>query len=108
MGDIININCKNCNDSEDYFIGMGMSGQLTNLYHCPKCNYLDLGLDQTIKNLSEDINDFMKIKNFYCSDCKSSNVISAMNVIKEADIPNYTCHKCGEKQLQVFNAGNWD
>jgi len=45
MGEIININCKNCNDNEDYFIGMGMSGHLTNLYHCSKCNYLDLKLD---------------------------------------------------------------
>tara|TARA_R110002153_G_scaffold269220_1_gene434678 strand:- start:138 stop:491 length:354 start_codon:yes stop_codon:yes gene_type:complete len=117
MGDIININCKNCNDNEDYFIGMGWSGQLTNLYHCPKCNYLDIELDQDTENLLNSINnlkigsDFIlesDVKNIYCSECKSSNIISVMNVIEEKDIPKYNCHKCNEKQLEVFSTGNWD
>lgn len=111
MGDIININCKNCNDNEDYFIGMGMSGQLTNLYHCPKCNYLDLELDPEIESFRKDVKDYMtdsKTKNIYCSKCKSSNIISVMNVIKDTDVPKYKCYKCGEKQLEVFPAGDWD
>ena len=117
MGDIININCKKCNDDEDYFIGMGMSGQLTNLYHCPKCNYLDVELDQDTENLLNSLNnhkigsDFnleFDIKNIYCSECKSSNIISVMNVVEEKDIPKYNCHSCGEKQLEVFPTGNWD
>ena len=107
MGDIININCKNCNDNEDYFIGMGMSGQLTNLYHCPKCNYLDLELDPEIESFRKNIKD-SNLKNIYCSKCKSSNIISVMNIIEEKDIPKYDCHKCGKKQLEVFPAGNWD
>ena len=111
MGEIININCKNCNDNEDYFIGMGMSGHLTNLYHCSKCNYLDLKLDPEREKFRKDIKDYMKnsdIKNIYCSKCKSSNIISVMNEIKEADVPKYKCHKCGKKQLEVFPAGDWD
>ena len=113
MGDIININCKNCNDNEDYFIGMGMSGQLTNLYHCPKCNYLDLELDQDTENflnhkIGSDFSSEFDIKNIYCSEYKLSNIISVMNVIEEKDIPKYDCHKCGEKQLEVFATGNWD
>ena len=117
MGDIININCKNCNDNEDYFIGMGMSGQLTNLYHCQKCNYLDIELDQDTENFLKAIDnhktgsDFTlenDVKNIYCSKCKSSNIISVMNVIKEKDIPKYKCHNCGEKKLEVFRTGNWD
>ena len=107
MGEIININCKNCNDNEDYFIGMGMSGQLTNLYHCPKCNYLDLELDPEIESFRKNIKD-SNLKNIYCSKCKSSNIISVMNVIKEKDIPKYNCHNCGKKQLEVFQAGDWD
>ena len=113
MGEIININCKNCNDNEDYFIGMGMSGQLTNLYHCPKCNYLDLELDQDTENFlnaleNHKIGSEFDIKNIYCSECKSSNIISVMNVIEEKDIPKYDCHKCGKKQLEFFSTGNWD
>jgi Zn finger protein HypA/HybF involved in hydrogenase expression len=111
LGEIINISCKNCNDNEDYFLGMGMSGQLTNLYHCPKCNYLDLELDQGIENFLDDIKDFIanpNIKNMYCSKCKSSNNISVMNVIKYKDVPKYNCHKCNKKQLEVFPAGDWD
>ena len=111
MGDIININCKNCNYDEDYFIGMGMSGQLTNLYHCPKCNYLDVELDQEIESFRKEIKNYMtdsKIKNIYCSKCKSSNIVSVMKVIEEKDIPKHNCYKCGEKQLEMFSTGNWD
>ena len=50
MGDIINITCKNCDENEEFFIGVGMYGQLRNLYHCSKCNYLDIELDQGIEN----------------------------------------------------------
>ncbi|MDC1067066.1 hypothetical protein OAQ56_03565 [Alphaproteobacteria bacterium] len=111
MGDIIHISCKNCKDNDDYFVGMGMSGQLTNLYHCPKCNYLDLELDPEREKRCNGIPDHMtdsNIKNIYCSECKSSNIISVMNVIKDSDVPKYKCHKCGEKQLEVFPAGDWD
>lgn len=111
MGDIIHINCKNCKDNEDFFVGMGMSGQLINLYHCSKCNYLDLGLDHEREKFNKDIKDYIthsKIKNVYCSKCKSSNIISIMNIINDTDIPKYDCHKCGERQLEVFTAGNWD
>ena len=111
MGDIIHISCKNCKDNDDYFVGMGMSGQLTNLYHCPKCNYLDLELDPKTEKRCNGILDHMtdsNIKNIYCSECKSSNIISVMNEIKEKDIPKYNCHKCGERQLEVFSAGDWD
>ena len=111
MGDIIHISCKNCKDNDDFFIGMGMSGQLTNLYHCPKCNYLDLGLDPETEKNRNGILDYMKdsnIKNIYCSECKSSNIISVMNVIKDTEVPKYKCHKCGKKQLEVSPAGDWD
>ena len=117
MGDIININCKNCNNNEDYFIGMGMSGQLTNLYHCPKCNHLDIELDQGTENfynalknykIGSDLGSEFDIKNIYCSECKSSNIVSVMNVIEEEDVSKYKCHKCGKKQLEVFPAGDWD
>ena len=117
MGDIININCKSCNYNDDYFIGMGMSGQLTNLYHCPKCNYLYVELDQNTENflnalenhkIGSDLGLEFDIKNIYCSKCKSSNIISVMNVIEEKEIPKYNCHKCNKKQLEVFRTGNWD
>ena len=96
---------------------MGMSGQLTKLYYCPKCNYLDIELDQDTENFLNGLknhkigSDFISesdVKNIYCSKCKSANIISVMNVIEEKDIPKYDCHKCGEKQLEVFPTGNWD
>ena len=117
MGDIININCKNCKDNEDYFVGMGMSGQLTKLYHCHKCNFLDVQLDERIENFRKATKDYkigsdlkwvFSEKNIYCSECKSSDIISIMDEIKELDIPKYNCHKCGQKQLVVFSAGDWD
>jgi hypothetical protein len=117
MGDIINITCKNCDENEEFFIGVGMSGQLRNLYHCSKCNYLDIELDQGIENflntnknheIGYDVKWESGIKNVYCSECKSSNIISVMNVIEEKDIPKYNCRKCNEKQLEVFHAGDWD
>jgi len=117
MGDIININCKNFNDNEDFFIGMGMSGQLRNLYHCPKCNHLDGKLDLSIENIlnatvnhkiGSDVKWESDIKNVYCFKCKSSKIISVMNEIKQEGIPKYNCHKSNEKQLEVFYAGDWD
>ena len=111
MGDIIHINCKNCKNNEDFFVGMGMSGELINLYHCPKCNYLDLELDPEREKFHKDIKDYIldsKIKNVYCSKCKSSNIISVMKIIKDTDVPKYDCHECGERKLEVFPAGNWD
>jgi len=111
MGDIIHINCKNCEDNEDFFIGMGMSGQLINLYHCPKCNYLELEIDPEIESFRKGIKAYLtdpNIKNIYCSKCKTLDIISVMNVIKDKDVPNYNCHKCGKKQLEIFPAGDWD
>ena len=64
-----------------------------------------------IENFLDDIDEFItnpNIKNMYCSKCKSSNKISVMNVIKYTDVPKYNCHKCNEKQLEVFPAGDWD
>jgi len=111
MGDIIHINCRSCKDNDDYFVGMGMSGQLTNLYHCPKCNYLDLELDPEIESFRKGIKEYItdsNIKNIYCSKCKSLNKISVMKVIKHTDVPKCKCHMCGEKQLEVLPAGDWD
>ena len=114
MGDIIQINCNSCNNNEDFFIGMGMLGRSTNLYHCPNCNFLDVSTDEDIRDLlnrsikdSKNKYNFDK-KNFYCSICKSSKKISVMNIIEEKDVPKCQCYKCGEKKLEVFSVGNWD
>ena len=114
MGDIIQINCKNCDNNEDFFIGMGMLGQSTSLYNCPNCNFIDVASDEDIRDLidrttinSEKKHKFDK-KNFYCSKCKSFKKISVMNIIEEKDVPKCQCYKCGEKKLEVFSVGNWD
>ena len=117
MGDIIDITCKSCKDNNEFFVGMGMSGQLTNIYHCPKCNFIDIELDEGTEKLLSRLKDLeniskvewdMSTKNIYCSECKSSNVVSVMNEIEQNDIEKHKCHKCNEKQLEMFSVGNWD
>ena len=98
MGEIVAIRCGSCKNEQEYYIGgSGIGGDLTPLYRCLGCNFME----------TYEKEHWSASVEFCCPKCNEK-----MEEIDEDDavkkIPEIKCFFCGELKLKCRNIGWWD